>query len=338
MSKQSETEKSQIGDAATTGIPNRSVTNVDQDDVVNIQSLGDGYKITSIKAVSFDEKICKHLVQCKNFIAERQLKDVHINDLATQMVQRTFKYEDVNLSTCFLNGVEYRVNGQHTCWALDSALLNPGFAAWYAKACPKVRFIQYEAKSEADLRILYASTDRAQGRTKLVAIRSQLYGSEGMESISKKQIDRLSQGIVPWIRGSFGSNTRMKTDDIVYQMKTTHNKLVKSVAPLLAKKCSHIERSPVVAAMFETVSASASDSVAFWNSVRDGVDLQADSPILKLRNKLMQVRIVCHGIAGAENIPEDVYRLCIACWNAWRKGKTAGAVKVKKAGSREHAQ
>lgn len=65
----------------------------------------------------------------------------------------------------------------------------------------------------------------------------------------------------------------------------------------------------------------------FMARLVDGIGLQANTPILKLRDKLLRVKQEAAG-RGSTRLPTDKLAMCIRAWNAWRRNPTASFEKV----------
>jgi hypothetical protein len=85
----------------------------------------------------------------------------------------------------------------------------------------------------------------------------------------------------------------------------------------------HLQRQPVVAAMFGTWQKARAASTGFWQAVRDETGATPTLPDRTLARYLMT-----HGVEGA-GVPrsrkadrKEFYVKCIHAWNAWRRGAT----------------
>ena len=327
---------------ATTRVPDiAGIMERGPDEVVPISSLGSGLKVVEDHTVQFTFDLAENFTKMTNFEAERPLMSEWVEELQREMRQGTFRFEQVILSSCVLKDVEYRVNGQHTCWAWALLLSDPEFK--HPRQLPRVRMIRYKASTDQDLRQLYATTDRGKARSRGHVVLSYLYGTEGFEGVAKTNLKRLAEGLGPWIFG-YDPNHQPPVDKLIYLMKTTYKSLAMKIAEFMGgshKANRHIHRSPACAAMYATFDVSHSHGVEFWSAVRDGAELSIDDPRLKLRNYLLTHSVVAGRGAGTAKTTsvsgETMYRTCIAHWNAWREGKT-GKILVSSTGDRPKAK
>lgn len=338
-----------IADTATTKTPSQEfLIESFKEEIVPLTSLGEKIKVISDNQVILTKELAESFLHMQNFAAERAMSEPWAQVLLHQMCQNTFRYEQVTLISAIYNGVEYRMNGQHTSWAIWKWYQNE-MAKGVKK--PTVRWLRYRCETEEDLRHLYATTDRGRPRSRSHQIQAYIYDSPEFKGLSKGALSLVSQSLGPWL-GGFTPADVIPTDRLVYMMKTKHYNLSKIVAIFLddsktsGTKNKHITRAPVCAAMMATFSINQSESQEFWKKVRDAANLEAKDPALKLAHYLMQ-----HGVnagRGASNkglntvTGEDMYRTCICHWNAWRISKRTGRnpqlVKVFKDGVRPKAK
>lgn len=320
-------------------------------DTAPISSLGEGYKEIGMSREPFTVELADSILNCKELPFDRQLDNKWVVELIKAMRGGNFVAQQVQIVVCELNGVKYRLNGQHVSWA--RSMLDTHDKAFSKSYKPLVTVCHYKAKTEEDLRMLYANIDRAKVRSRGQVVQSYLFGKpefqftnpEGnTENYSKRLLSALSTGLVGWIHG-FSSSRRPSADELSYMISTTHYEIAMRVAEFLrdcpaAKK--HIQRGPIWAAMFATFDRSKSDSEAFWIGVRDGVGLEADDPRLKLSHMLMQYSVNA-GLGGSSARAktasgEEMYRWCIDAWNAYRNKKAVRFAKFDKTKDRVAVQ
>ncbi len=299
------------------------MTLLDHDhDIFDIPDLGAGLKLTKKEEIDLTEDAAKGFLELADWAPDRGLDDNHVVYLKSTMERGTFMPEQVIITTCSLNRVTYRMNGQHTCWA-RYLLGNPKYRC-------VVRHHHYVAASEADVRMLYASIDRNKARTKANVIVAYLYGTKEWEGQWKDELKLLAEGMSFWKWPLDHVRKRHDGDDRAYLLQTEHNSLGRTVGAFMidsrsaGKNAFHIRRSPVVAAMFATFEKSATDSINFWTPVRDGVGLDsAYDPRLQLRNKLMSTAMnKGKGPSTGRTLAssEEMFRWCIYAWNVFRRG------------------
>jgi hypothetical protein len=286
-----------------------------------VASLGEGLRLVKRETVELDDDLCDRILNLAELPYDRGLKDLHVKKLIKAMESGTFRPEHVILAICRFQGAEYRINGQHTCWA-----------RLYAKVPAKYRcpanLYRYAATSENDMRLLYASFDRGLTRSKGVVVCSYLFDSELWQDITKGSIRLCSEGLGIWQWEKYHERQLRDADDRAFLLATDYQDVGLAVARFIqgcqASASRHILRGPVVGAMLATFQKSPVDATAFWTAIRDGIGFsEKTDPRLVLRNALTSVSI--RQGAGARDgkksaSQEEMYRWCVYGWNAWRKG------------------
>jgi hypothetical protein len=119
---------------------------------MNATKIIDGwtYKETS---VVLTPKMPENSLKLAQVPAERGKSDTHAEELSSEMDGGFFHFEQVTLMTCELDGVVYRLNGRHTCWARLAKGDDPAFSK-------RVRFLKCKVKTLAELRELYHVVDK----------------------------------------------------------------------------------------------------------------------------------------------------------------------------------
>lgn len=331
-------ETTRIAETATTRIPSSDSLMIERGEVTPIATLGSGYKITSREFINLTESVIMAHLNLKELPTERPLSDGWVKKLLCEMLQGTFHPEMVQLAVATLDGVDYRVNGQHCCWAVSEFLTHPDhteFAKAYLRKPYVVEMIRYKVRSIDELRALYASFDRAKGKTRSRVIQTYLFDMPGFKGITAGTINLLGAAVTPWKR-SFNQADQMTEAEVIFLLRTEMLHLAVEVANFLsikvkesghatAKEIKHLTRSPVVAAMYSTFSVSTKASEEFWKAVRDGADLPFGDPRLKLRNHLMKTTVTR---TAKLDVAEEMLRTCIVCWNLWRDGKKIITAKI----------
>lgn len=286
-------------------------------DPMEVTSLGAGLKLTKRTTVEMDKEFCNWLLELTAFDPDRPLDDQHVAYLINAMKRGTFRPEQVTIMTCVLDGQEYRMNGQHTAWA-----------RWEmpdSYRCP-IQHLRYRAETENDMRSLYGSIDRLKPRTNGNVIVAYLFGTTEWNGTSKAVLRKLAEGMTFWKWGGGHEAHSHDADDRAFMLMTDHYDLSRKVGAFLEASAGrdgkHIQRRPVVAAMFATFSKSAAAASEFWSSVRDGVGFgDKHDPRLVLRNGLLSASIgIGRGATDEKKsvTTEEMYRWSIHAWNAYR--------------------
>lgn len=309
--------------------------------VMDVTALGEGLRLVSNRQVDFTREFCERgLNDWHDFPGERQLRNDRVSEYIGAMIRGTFMWEQVNIIYCTCLGKEYRMNGQHTMWARleapDSISTRP------------VRLLHYNADSMEDMRTLYASIDRSMPRSKGQVVWSYLGGDDQFADYRKGVVSMVAAGLAFWHWGHDGGSSSRKHDgdEIAYLMKTESARAVAQVAGFMSQKGfvitrkHFLSRQACVAAMFETFTKAHDDSVVFWTGVRDGANLGAEDARLKLRNALQASSVYTTDSSPKNRVmsSEQMYRLCVFAWNAWRKGEPVKQLKTSSSDTRPKAK
>jgi hypothetical protein len=301
---------------------------IPQEELFDITSLGEGFGVQS-KTDSYnlsEENVIKFL-DYPEFIlndekVDRNRADQWVEHLASEMLKGTFLWEQVTLVLCKLEGNDfyYRLNGNHTCWAVLVALQN----GLPPKQNRPVRVMRYWAKTENDMRRLYASLDAGKPRSQANKIAAFLAGNEEFPGYSKGDLRVLAQGLGVWLWEKSDERSKHQADDRSYLLLKDHHKTALQVGTVLngvaPREIKHLRRAPVVGAMFETFKKSPEKAKEFWNDVRDGLGItEKDDPRHVLRTWLLQTSLQKASSANGDNKDanqEGMYRACVYLWNS----------------------
>jgi hypothetical protein len=285
------------------------------------------YKLISDQQRPFTKQLAGRFTTMDTFVGDRSLSPRHIARLANATAYGYFLPEFVILASCecVWDGKERRLNGQHTCWMRR---LFP--ASWK----PKVRVIRYRVETEKGFRKLYSVIDRAWGRNNRHVVKSKLYGTPPYKGISPDGLNRLSSGLRMW--AGKGSNCALSIDETTDSMLNGSGILTIRVAKFLdsitALNAGHMyRRAPVTGALFATFDRCLSAALEFWKIVRDGGEAP-DHPAQMLMKYLISTEIHSNCSGGPRTkittSRENMYRVCIEAWNAFRKGEKVTEFKV----------
>lgn len=318
-----------------------------QEEVYDIASLGEGITLTNRRTMEFDLDAAANFLNryaefwVNDSKVDRKLDDQHVIHLAREMLAGNFRWEHVNLVVAKVDGVEYRLNGQHTAWArilADEEGLDK-------KTRTPVQLMRYECATIQDARRLYASLDRGKGRGQNTVVQSHLLGSEEFAGFRAGQLNMLSQGLAAWLWPSKTKRELHKGDDRAYLLLKDHYRLAQAVGGLIkqskAADFKHMKRAPVVAAMFETFNKAPQVAYDFWMSVRDGIGIgDKEDPRWVLREWLKNTSLGKSVTIGDLKVvtQEETYRACIHAWNAHRTNKRLKHLRVSVTEDRPNAR
>ncbi len=294
-----------------------------------VNSLGSGKIPYSEEQVSLTPTFCKtFLNELQEFEGERNRRDYHTEELASEMARDNFRFEHLVLAQAELDGVMYRLNGQHTCAARlefkDDRSLSKD-----------VKLLTYRVKTVEDLRNLYATFDQHDRRSRGHIVIAQLVGFQGWTSVSKQMIKLVSQGFPLWKWEEPSERKKHDIRDIAFLLKTEQIEVSVKVGKFLTDKAGGkegalVKRAPVVAAMLGTFAKSAEGAEEFWRSVIEGSGFLKNDPRNKLRSELLRYSVGNGGRTAAKTnlTPEQMLRLCIHAWNAWRSKRELVVLKA----------
>lgn len=294
--------------------------------IYDIASLGEGLTLKKRQTIELTPDFANSFLEHLEFTGERHLMENHVVFLARQMESASFRWELVTLATCWLEGKQYRINGQHTCWARI-------YAERLSKKarCP-VQWLQYEAKTEQDLRQLYATFDRGKARNMGNVVVSYLSGRHELPDFTNAQLRRLAEGMAFWVWPSPEKRKLHTGDERACLLLTEYNTLAMRVGAFFKEAnvgtdAKHINRMPCVAAMFATFSKAPQIALDFWRVTRDGVGVpNKDDARYRLRNYLMTTVLASSKGPGTPDLKvesqENMYRACLLAWNSFRTGKS----------------
>lgn len=308
-------------------------------EAMDVTELGEGLRLVRRTNVELNHDFATDFLNLPEFSSDRPLDNGHVVRLLTAMKRGTFLPEQVMLISCTLatTGKEFRMNGQHTCWArleMDAKY-----------RCP-IQHLRYRAETENDMRRLYASIDRMKARTTGNVVCSYLYDTPEWKAFSKRTLMKLAEALAFWLWDEDHERGKHDGDDRAYLLMTDHYQLGQKVAKFVEESkgtnTQHIRRRPVIAAMMATFSKSTPASIEFWTAVRDGTGMgNKGDPRLVLRNNLVTTSIGV-GVGATTDKKsagsEEVYRWCVFAWNAFRRGDQVKILKAPLNADRPKAQ
>lgn len=295
-------------------------------DLLKVQGSGKlHYEIVSDQTVVLDHARASRYIDLPIFPGEREVSDGQVQLLYDEMRKGTFNELLVILSTAVFSGVEYKINGQHTCWAVQ--FMSPGFAL-------NVREIKYRVESEQQLKLLYSTYDRLKARTDAHCTKVILVGTPVMDGINVSLVSKLTSGLKFWYFDSDADRRRITPEQTAAIIQNDVPELWRHVALCVqphASEHKHLLRHPVLAAMFATFDKVHTMAPDFWNPVATGIGLERKTDArLKLRDMLMQSSVKATPTGKDHVPPETMYRLAIQAWNHWRADEPVQVLRTTK--------
>lgn len=279
------------------------------------------YRVIVDRTVKLNHERAFKYCEFPIFEGERQINNGHVQTLYDRMRRGSFNPKLVTLATCRFGGQTFKINGQHTCWALVN--MPDHFSM-------EVRELQFHVNTQEDLRAVYSMFDQNLVRNEGHLTKVRLVQTDVAEGLWTSLISRLSAGMKFWLFETTHERRRYKDEEVAslaHQYKDTF----RSVAFTIQENSDDaglVTRQPVIAAMFATFDKVPTIARSFWQTVIDGLNLTNRSdPRYKLRRYLQDSAISHQSkMSGKKAVePEMMYRVCIAAWNKWRKDEPAVA-------------
>lgn len=301
---------------------------IDTDPLLHYQDKQDtklNYKVLSDTTVILDEEKAASYIELPVFKGEREINEQNVQRLYDEMCKGTFNPLLVILSSCEFEGVTYKINGQHTCWA-----------KYYCEGyTPQVREIRYRVETEEDLRQLYATYDRNMGRSDAHLTMVELANNPHLRDIPNNIIKLATAGLKFWNFTSSADRRRCSPQDIASLATEKHLNLFLTVCGFIRE---HIEgnrdaqfarRVAVIAAMFETFNKAATAAIEFWQPVINGINLNSkEDPRYLLRAFLLSVKVNSASSRRERSVTdEELYNHCVPMFNKWRKGEKSKIIR-----------
>jgi hypothetical protein len=292
-----------------------------------VKEFGEKIRLNNISEVILNAELAATLLELTEVPFERPLNDVHVAYLQRAMLRGSFMAERVQLcrAKCKENGKSYRINGQHTCWAVYEQPKDTKPLAL------KVQMYYYTCETVDDIRKLYSTFDRNLTRSMNTVIKTYLLGRPGFEEFGPTLLNRVSSGFSAWRWEDMNQARQFDGEARAAMMLDTYREVTIRVCTYLnaikpSKDTKHIFRGPVIAAIFETMNKAVTASREFWDGVVQGVGFDTkNDPRLKLRNYLCDHALTAKSKKSSNT--EDMYRTCILAWNAWREKRELVALR-----------
>jgi hypothetical protein len=283
-------------------------------------------KLLTEKDVALDRLKAVAYIELPIFPGERPINDTNVQSLLDEMLGGTFNEDIVTLCTCLHDGIVYKINGQHTCWAYLYAIDKKPNLKY------NVRELHYEAKTPEQLKQLYASFDRGMSRTDSHLTRVYLTGTAVVDGLPKEMIGKAAMAIKFWLYPKKWDRDRAGPQEVSLLVQKEHPDLFRRVVTFLAKHKleKFIHRHPVIASIFATFAKVPTKAEDFWVPVVTGVGMDhTEDPRLVLRNHLQSSVLRADGGAAKKSEGQETqYRTCIHMWNQWRAGKRVKVLRL----------
>ena len=275
-----------------------------------------GLKLVKSGTEEVTSALVTRFAQMQPSIVERELDDGRVDYLATRLAEGNaipFIWSYVTH-----NGVDYRMNGQHSSVMLEklNGNLPEGLIA---------HIDQYEVDTPEEMVNIFRQYDaRKSGRTPKDVCHAYASVVPGLQGISTETLKLGAEGIA-W---SYGVVDRLpaKTADDRYEllMESQNLAFLQWMGSLYTMKTNELRSQPVVAAMYKTHFVDPEKSGKFWSDVaRCGDEYNDQDPARALDLWLMRLRDKSDKLIVR---PAQVYQACIFAWNAHVDGKPVAKV------------
>jgi hypothetical protein len=214
-------------------------------------------------------------------------------------------------ATSLFDGVEYRVNGQHSSNVLAS--LNGGF--------PEGAFAHvdhYAVESREALALLFRQFDDRKSGRSAADVASAYQGLEEGLKDAAKPVAKLGIEAVAWYR-RYIESVPTPIGDEQYSLfhESALHKYLLWLNELFSIKTPELRRVPVVAAMHGTFERNEDEARKFWLQVaRGGKEYEDNAPSTVLDEWLKSIKEEKKDLK-----PGEYFRGCVYAWNAHREEK-----------------
>lgn len=305
--------------------PQINTTVLDVPDLVKLKA-----ELLSDSGLVLDHKQASQYVDLPIFSGERQVADSHVQFLYDEMQKGTFEEALVILATAQLGSTTYKINGQHTCWAVLFMPLSYKL---------KVRELRYKVKDIEQLRLLYSCFDRNKARSDAHIQKTLMVETKMCEGLHASMLKKYNSGFLFWQYPNDDVKRRLTPDQVKTILEKNHFDLYRSVALFLQeyamKDAKELLRQPVVAALFGSFERLPTKASEFWQPVADGIGFQNKTdPRYKLRKWLADHTTGAPGYTRSKEkksvADETMFRICCVAWNHWRLGNPVTTLKTTK--------
>lgn len=219
----------------------------------------------------------------------------------------------------------FRVNGKHTSTVFSTLDLSKLPAEIYAT------IEDYECDTIEDVAQLYSTFDsQLQTRNSSDINRAFAATIPELKDHGVAFINLMVGGIAyaTWPSGTGGNSgqTAAERAELLFD-NVTFCLWCHGILDAMTKATRHLQRVPVVAAMFMTYQRAKQASTDFWSAVRDATGTTPDTPDRKLEKFLSTTRALGGRSTGSiptryRITPREYLVKCLRAWNAWRKKET----------------
>lgn len=266
---------------------------------------------------------CEHAPDLMDTL-RRPIRAAHVAYLARQMERGAFGNNLIDVVDCRKTGQRFIVNGNHTL----RAIVKSG-------ARLHLTFEETPCETIQDVRLAYSRYDRGLVRSRKDAMRS-LNAVDGT-GLPLSHVGYLASAVAFMMDDyRLGQNARRSKgmgDDELYSelaaWAAEFQVLREIVGGTKTWESRIIRRRGVLSVALVTIRANKSKAIDFWTGVVSGVDIPRHSPILKVRDYLMETGIIGNSSRpGAMVHPDEMARTVAYCWDKFVTGTPVKQMKV----------
>jgi hypothetical protein len=289
------------------------------------------YRLTSDTMINLTRSKAFEVLEYDTFSGERPVREGHVQYLYNEWLAGRFLWHQAMIAHGIImeshggqnNPHLYRLNGQHTCW------MRVNIPKEKEPSVCKVRQLIYECQDLDGLREIYSVIDRNAPRTNAHITKVLL--ADDIYNIPLSYLNNLVAGMRLWQwEGQWDRKFKGSPQEVAALIQDKRSDLFRIVGTYFQIKYTEwqpIRRSGVVAALFATFDKAGGLAPDFWDKTCSGIALESKTdPRYQLRQFLQDHHTSQN---GKNNIgAEDTYRICINCWNKWRKKEDVVVVRT----------
>lgn len=277
-----------------------------------------GFRLASANKVKITKALATQWASMSRLPQDRSIGSVRMIKHEKSLRDGNFKVCNWAKAFCKADGVEYRVNGNHTAHLF--AIYADEFPGHYAL------IESYECDTFDDVCRLWSTFDPSASSRNSSDINSIVAsGVPELRDTPRRVLDILAAGVNFSIEGGSTAELSRKTADQKARVAFWDNKpfcIWASGILFDSKQFSCMLRMGVTAAMFATWGKSHSAANTYWTLVRDELGDRPNAPHRQYHRWLLMTR-ARSGTIGSKVLaaPREYYVRGILAWNAYRRGE-----------------
>lgn len=251
----------------------------------------------------------------------RPIRPHHVNYLARQMERKAFGNNIIDIAHCKETDQRFIVNGNHTLRALIQSQAQLYLTVEHT-TCETIH----------DVRLAYQRYDRGLMRSRKDSLRS--LNSVGDMDLPLSSVGYLAAAVA-FLVDDYGSTrvSKMMGDDELYEESIGWADEYKAIREIVGGskqwEARIIRRRSVLSVAMVTIRAEPEKARKFWTGVVTGVDIPDKSPILRLRDFLVESNMLGGGTTkNPQYKPEAMAKVVAYCWDKYVTGKPLVQLRV----------